>query len=57
MSTKHLQNYVTWFKWIEKFKELSHINKIKEFLIHSKSIFKGTKYIEVTNRNYKILFQ
>lgn len=53
----YLQNYVTWFKWIEKFKEFSHIDKIKEFLIHSNSTFNGTKYTEVSNRDYKILFQ
>ncbi|WP_084415585.1 IS1595 family transposase [Haloplasma contractile] len=57
VSTKHLQNYVTWYKWLEKYKDLSHTDKIEEFLVHSNCVFKGTKYAEVSKRNNKILFQ
>jgi len=57
VSTKHLQNYVTWFKWLEKYKDLSHTDKIKEFLVHSNCVFKGTKYNQVSRRSNKVLVQ
>jgi transposase-like protein len=57
VSTKYLQNYVTWFKWLEKYGDLKYTDKIKDFMIHSNCVFKETRYTEVTKRNFKILFQ
>jgi transposase-like protein len=57
VSTKHLQNYVTWFKWLEKYHDLRYTDKIKDFLIHSNCVFNGTKYSDVSKRQYKILEQ
>jgi hypothetical protein len=53
ISTKHLQNYVTWFKWFEKYKELRHVDKIRELLIHNFCIFKGTNTMKYQTENIK----
>ena len=50
VSTKHLNSYLKWFKWIELFKNEKELLKIQKAYIQSQATYAGTLIEEILSR-------
>lgn len=50
VATKHLSNYLNWFRWIEYFKTEKDIVKCRNLMVHSHSTHTTTKVNEFVHR-------
>ncbi|MDF2699076.1 MAG: hypothetical protein K0Q49_632 [Haloplasmataceae bacterium] len=50
VSTKHLSNYLGWFKWVEIFKNEKEQNKMKNLLLHFNLFYTDTKIENISKR-------
>lgn len=50
VSTKHLSNYLGWYKWVELFKNEKEQIKMKNLLLHANLFYTETRIELITNR-------